>query len=336
MKFALVHSVAPLAALAFVALTANVVDVPTFAPQEGLVLDRTLTMSGTRDLRAESMEVGDERQTNPDPFTHIEIAWKHVVVDEFVKCTEERVSKLKRTYETLEKSRTETRKDQAGAEKSNKVVETCALEGKSVLFVWDAEKNEYAKSFAGEGDEELPADIEADMDYREFLPEKDAEIGAKWERDFADVKLYLLRPGGDLPFKSEVPPRPLDLRMRAAVWDATSGKVAFTWMPDTELDGKKLAKIHFKGTNKVEAVEDAKADEKGPSRLAVSDDQTFEGDLLWDTVANRAHSLEWSAKGTMVLKVSLPAKSPGGEDATVVQAFTFDTAYDYTASFEVQ
>ncbi len=336
MKLARIHCLAPLAALLLVSFASTWVDGLTFTPKEGQTVKRTVTMSGTRDLRAESMEVGDERQTNPDPFMHIDIAWKHVVVDEFEKCKGSRVLQLKRTYEALEKGRKETRKDKAGEEKKNEIAETCALEGQSVTFTWDAESKSYTKSLEDGGDEELVSDLEADMDYREFLPEGEAVLGAKWERDFADLKLYFLRPGGDLPFKTETAPRALDLRMRKAVWDATEGKVEFAWLPETEKDGKKLAKIHFKGTNVVAAGEDAKADEKGPSRLEVKDEQTFEGDLLWDTAAARAHSIEWSAKGTMLLKVFLPAKSPTGEEATLVQAYTFDTAYDYTGSFEVQ
>lgn len=336
MKHARIHSLAPILPVALFALLAGRADSPKFQAREGVVVKRTLEMKGTRDLQSQAMELGDERQVNPNAFLHIDLGWKHVVKDEYVKCTDERVDHLKRTYDSLEKSRTEKSKDQAGAEKTNEVKETCDLEGNSVNFVWNADKKEYAKSFEDKGDEALLADLELDMDYREFLPAPDAEVGAKWERDLADLKVYLLRPGGDLPFHAEKPPRPLDTRMRAIVWDATKGKVEFELKPSTETDGRKLAHIHFKGQNTVDASAEAESGEPGPSRLAMADSQTFEGELVWDLAAGRAHGIEWNAKGTMVLKVSLPVKSKEGEDLTLIQAFTFATEYDYTGSFDVE
>jgi hypothetical protein len=327
------HAILPLTLVAFLAATA---DAPTFVPKNRTVVKRTLEMKGTRDLSSEAIEVAGEHQTNPNPFRKVELSWKYAVTDNYDRCVNDKIERLKRTYDSLAKSRTEKAKDQKGAEVSKEVRETCDLEGKTVTFAWDDKKEIYTPSFEDDGDKALLADLDLDMDYREFLPDPKAETGAKWEKDFADVKLNLLRPGGDLPFHSEVPARPMDMRMRAAVWDATKGKIEFELKPATGEGANRVAHIHFHGVNGADASTDAEANEEGPSKLELHDEQTFEGELVWDMDACRARSIEWSSKGTMVLKVSSPVKSKSGEEATLVRAFTFDTDYDYTGSFEVQ
>lgn len=343
MNLTRMHAVVPILPLALVALIASSADAPSFVPKEGAVVKRTLEMKGTRELSSEAMEAGDDRQTNPNPNRRIDLGSKFVVTDTYEKCAGDRIESLKRTYESLAKGRTDKTQDQKGADVSKVLRETCDLEGQTVTFKWNAEKKTYEMSFDGadEGahDEELLRDLELDMDYREFLPDDDVEPGVKWERDFADLKTHLLRPGGDLPFHTDTPMRSFDLRMRNAVWDATQGKIELELGPVTEEDGQKLGHIKFRGTTLTEAALDAEPDERGPklpSRYEVRDEQQIEGELVWDLGAARARSIAWNSKGTMMLKISFPAKSRTGEDVTGVQAQTFDTDYDYTGSFEVQ
>lgn len=322
--------------LPLVAFLAATADTPTFVPKNRAVVKRTLSMKGTRDLKAESMDVAGEHQDNPEPFRKIDMGWKHVVTDTYDKCAGDRVERLKRSYESLAKNRSDKGKDPKGNEATRDIVETCDLEGKTVTFAWDAAKETYAASFEDDSDKELLKDLDLDMDYRAFLPEGEVKPGDKWVKDFADVKSYLLRPGGDLPFHTDTPARPMDLRMRAAVWDATKGKIDFELKPATGEGDERVAHIRFTGTIAVEAATEPEGDEKGPQRLEVKDDQTFEGELVWDMHANRARSLEWSSKGTLLFKVSDAVKSPTGEEATLVHSFTYDCAYDYTGSFEEQ
>lgn len=324
-----------LLSLALVALLGQG-EAPRFVPKEGVTVRRTLEMKGTRELTSLVLQIGDETQPADGAKRHVELSWRQVTKDEIGTCSADRVDVLTRTYEKLERHRLERAPGRDGQEQVVEIDETCDLEGRSVRFTWNADEDLYTRKFAGpeEGQAELLADLEADMDYREFLPEKGAEAGAKWERDFADVKVYFLRPGGDLPFHGETPTRALDRRMREAVWDATGGRVEFQLGTPREEEGRHLVAITFRGKNTAEAGLDADGDEPGPTRLELSADETFEGQLTWDLDAHRARSIEWNAKGRLVLEVSLPIqRKDSDEKGTLVQAYSFDTDYDYTGTF---
>lgn len=313
-------------------------DAPAFRPREGAVVKRTHTMKGTRELQSLALKVGDDVRPVEGANLHIEQASRIVVKDEYEKCAPGRVTSLARSYLELERSRSERSTDPKGLEKKQDTEETCDLEGKTVRFTWNADEGAYGAKFAGDeaGELEELAGLECDMDYREFLPGEGVEVGAKWERDLADLKVYLKRPGGDLRFHGEKPTRALDERMRAAVWDAMKGKVELQLGPAFEEDGEARQKILFRGTDAVDTGVDAEGDEPGPSRLAMRDEQTFEGELVWDLAAGRARSIEWTTKGTLVLEISLPMQAKDGSDLTLVQSFTFDTEYAYEGSFALE
>lgn len=327
-----------LASLSLVALAGDAA-APRFTPKEGTTVRRTLEMSGKRELQSLVMQIGDETHPATGAEMHVELSWKQVTKDELGPCTDGRVQKLTRSYESLERRRKERSPGKDGEERVVENDETCDLEGKSVVFKWNADKDQYECKFAGDekGDDELLADLEADMDYRALLPEKDAAPGAKWKLDLADVKGCFLRPGGDLPFHGEKPAREMDLRMRKAVWESTKGEVELELGEAREEDGHHLSVIRFHGKELADASTDADGDEPGPSRLELTGEESIEGELTWDLDAGRAKGISWNAKGNLVLKVSIPVKKKDSDEtATLVQAFTFDTDYDYTGSFEVE
>lgn len=328
------RSLVPLAPIVLVALALRpVADAPQFSPKEGTVVTRTFELKGTRELAKLTMRAGEKSQDIDGASMHIDMSWKYVTKDELEKCSKDSIQKLSRTYETLEKSRSETKKDQAGEDHKTDTSETCDLAGKTVLFAWDADKKEYTKKFDGEGDAELLENLELDMDYTALLPAADAEAGAKWEVDFADAKLALLRPGGDMPFHSGKEPLPVEKKMRSADWDAKKGKVSLELGKTTEEDGHKLATIKFHGDITSDADAERDGEDKGPAKLRVEDNEKFEGELVWDLSAGRASSIEWNSKGAMTLTVSIAAQSKDGEDLMVEQVFTFDTDYTYTGKF---
>lgn len=322
--------------LAFVATTLRPAPELHFTPKQGASIERTLEMKGTRELKSLVGKIGEESHAAEGANMHIDLGWKYVVVDEFTQCDGDHITALTRTFETLEKTRSETMNDPGGAEKKRSADEECDLVGKAVAFTWNAEEKSYDVKFNGEekGDKDLLAQLELDMDYRAFLPEAGAEVGAQWELDFADLKSALLRPGGDLPFHGEKPARAIELRLRDDVWNANKGTVALELGAVVEEDGLQLQKILFKGTNTVDASTAGEADEPGPSKIHVSDEQAFEGELVWDVRAGHAHKIEWTTKGEMKLTVSLPKQGPDGDEVILDQVFTFDTEYAYTGTFK--
>jgi hypothetical protein len=308
-------------------------DVPRLACKEDITIRRTLEMKGTRELSSLVNRQGDLTQEVPNFHMTIEIGQKQVVDDEVQKCAGDRASKLARTYVTLEKSRTETRKSAADESKNDKP-ETSDLAGKTVLFVWDADAKSWTRTIDGKEDKKLTADLEGDMDYRGFLPAKDAEAGAKWDVDFADVKGALVRPGGDIPFHGETEPQAMDKRLREASWDANHGKLTLTLEKTRDEEGKKLVTISFTGDVGYDASVEREGDEKGPAKLRVADHQTLEGELVWDLAAGRAHDIHWTSKGEMTLTVDIQGKAPDGTEVSAQQVLVFDENYTYTGTIE--
>ena len=336
--FAHAGRLATLAPIVVVTLALNgVADAPAFMVKEGARIQRTIEMTGKRELSKVHIQAGEKSQDFPGGTLSLALSSKLVVTDEYDALTDGKIKKLTRSFDTLEKSRTESSQNAKDEKQTRDLPEKCDLDGKTVVFSWNADKKEYDVKPKDEGvDAKLCADLDVDMDYRAFLPEADAAVGAKWEGDLADLKLALLRPGGDLPFHGEKEATTMDLRMRANVWDNTKGKVAFELKATREEDGKKIAPIAFSGTLAVDAETEREGDEKGPSKLHVHDTEKFEGELAWDLEAGRPVALKWSSSGEMALTISAPAKTKEGEDIVVDQTLTFDVEYEYTGAFEAK
>lgn len=325
-------SLAPIV-LAGLALN-GVGEAPTFKVKEGAHVERTLEMSGKRELTKVHIKAGDQEQDIPGATLSLVLSSKLVVNDEYDAVAGGKIKKLTRTFDTLEKSRTETSANAKGEKQTRDLPETSDLEGKTVVFAWNAETKSYDAKPKDEGvAAKLCADLDVDMDYRSMLPEGDAAVGAKWEADFADVKLALMRPGGDVPFHGEKEATTMDLRMRATVWDNMKGKVSFELKATREEDGKKIAPIAFSGSYDVDASTDREGDEKGPSKLHVHDAEKFEGELAWDLEAGRPVALKWNASGEMALTITSPAKTKEGDELSIDQTLTFDVEYDYKGAF---
>jgi len=320
------------AVLASVALVPG--EAPHYTPKQGTSVKRTLEMNGHRELASLKLKVGEQEQEMPGASLEQTTGWKYVVLDEYRDVAKGQVKKLARTYESLAKTRSETRKDNSGEDHTNESKETSDLEGKTVVFTWKDEKKACVPAFDGEGDAELLADVVLSMDYESLLPDSGASEGDKWKGDFDDVRAALLRPGGDLPFHGETPPLPIDKRMRRALWDSMKGEIELTLGKTTVTDGRSLTTITFAGKFECDAEVERADDEKGPDRLHLKDEQTFEGKLTWDVEAGRAGTLEWKAKGQLAVITDVPAKSRSGEDVTLQQTMTLDEEYEYGVTFE--
>lgn len=310
-------------------------DVPRFEPTKGTSVQRTLEMHGARELKTLKLQVGDQEQEVPGASMHQTSTWKHVVVDEFRAVKDGRVTELARTYETLAKSRSETTPGKGGEERTTEAEETCDLAGKVVVFTWKADREAYVPRFeSDEGDAKLLEDLVAPMDYEGFLPPAGTEEGGTWKGDFDDLRVALMRPGGDLPFHGEQKPLPLDKRVRAAMWDGLKGEIEFTLGATKQGDDGTRTTIQFKGTYASEARGEREDDEKGPNVLALHGTYEFEGELRWDVDAKRAAGLTWKTKGTLEVRTEMPVQTRDGADTTLVQSMILDDEADYTVSFE--
>lgn len=116
--------------------------------------------------------------------------------DEYVKCAEGKFVELVRAYDEIG-----MRFDIADESEENTDVD--AFEGKSVRFLWDAEKKEFARSWVGaEGDVEPLSALSPDMDVTCLLPEKRVEADDTWEASGAALG-DLFFPGGLFPMEGD-------------------------------------------------------------------------------------------------------------------------------------
>jgi hypothetical protein len=163
-----------------------------------------------------------------------------VIADEYVKTKGGKPVELKRTFEELGTESTQSvgdgeEKDETKSEKASE------LTSKVVLFKWDDKKDEYAITFAeGEGDDALLADLDADLDFLGFLPEKDVKEGDEWEVD-ADAARALMFPGGDLKLKVSDDPEADDPQMDKELRENLAGKLTLAHKGTKEDGDAKLS-----------------------------------------------------------------------------------------------
>lgn len=308
---------------------------PKFTPKAGASVRRTIESHGTRDLKSVTLKVEDKEQEIPGATMHQVTDGKQVVLDGFRAVADGRVTKLARTYETLEKTRTETSPDKDGGENTVESKETCDLEGKTVVFTWKADKEEYGKAFEPEGgDAEALADLTAEMDYQGFLPESDAAEGSKWKGDFDTLRAALLRPGGDLSFHGERAPLAVDKRARAALWDAMKGEIELELGATSGEGDAARTTIKFHGKYASSAGAEREEDEKGPNELHLEVESEFEGELVWNPSAGRAESLTWSSKGTLEVRTATTVQKRDGGEATLEQLMRLEDESEYKVRFE--
>ena len=156
-----------------------------FHAEEGSRVVRTFEFEFEMELESMSMTVGG----NDVPTDHIagmEMSVgqsSHIVVtDEYGPAEGGRPLSLTRTYDELIGASSSSSSGPAG-ESDNDLDQSSALEGNTVVFTWDADAEEYDVEFAEDGDEELLAGLEEDMDLRGFLPDDEVAEGESWETD---------------------------------------------------------------------------------------------------------------------------------------------------------
>jgi hypothetical protein len=312
-------------------------DAPHFTPKAGVSIKRTLEMKGVRELRSMVIKAGDKEQNIEDVEVGNYFTSKNVILDEYLEVAEKRVIELGRTFESLAKSNTEKRKAQSKKEEAREVPETCALEGRTVVFTWNAEKKAYDRKFkSGDHDEQALAKLNVDMDYAELLPPPDTAEGVKWHVELVDVKTSLLRPAGYLPFKTERKPPAMELRLRDAAWEGTTGHLELAWSTRPEADGLKLAAIVFEGTLAVEASVDREDEKNAPDNLGTSSSEKIHGELLWDLARGGPHSIEWTSTGTARVRIKGKQPTQDGQEIEMEQIMSFDQEYTFKGTFEVK
>lgn len=288
-------------ALAVVALVAfPSADKLVFGVKEGTKLSRTFEQSLQMHKRSMSVSIaGQEVPAEALEESVFESSFEETieVEDDFEKVDDERPLVLVRKYAKLKHvSEDKVRMLGMPEAQESKEDKESALDGTTVRFRWDDEKDEHAKEWVGDGaDDELLEELEEDMDLRAILPSKAVSEGDTWTIDLKE-HAEVLGPGGDFAFKSADDDEDDD---DDGFEENLKGELTCTFKGIADIGGKKLARIAAIG--KASTFDDQEQDEGGTMHIEFAMD--LEGEFLWDPTAKRLASYELTGAVTAKLTI---------------------------------
>ena len=247
------------------------------------------------------------------------------VTDQYVSSLSGRPVELIRTFDSL--SMTWETPDDSGEDE-----DIGDLEGKSVLFKWNAEDEDYDKAFHEcEGDEDDLEDLTPEIDIQALLPDGDVSEGDTWTLESSDLSTLMVF-GSDMSeidmsdlgdgdeieelFSTEINPQLTELI------DTFEAQCEYTGTRD--LDGKTLGVIAvtLRGEGDVDltGVISGLAESQIPAEVEIElsiDEAAItivlegEGELLWDIEAGLFHSYDLTAEVELLADVALSVNAQG-------------------------
>jgi hypothetical protein len=305
-----------------------------YAPKAGTKITRTFTNPGQRTLASMKLVLGGEEHPTGEMEMTETFDQKIVLEDELVEVGKGWPTKLRRTFAEMSQSSTEKASmgerhhEKSDARKSD-------LADSTVVFTWDAEKEEYQAAFDGKGhDDSLLADLVADVDLSGVLPGQAVSEGDEWTVDTAAFKSGILQPGGEMRFHGDEPQPEAERQVGKDMFKAIRGDVHARFRGTREVEGAKVGVIELKAelSGDIEAAADEKR--RGDEGTSISFRQEFEGELLWDVERNRARSYKLEATGSLSLKTHL-AFEANEEKIEGEQEWAYDVKETYAGVFAV-
>jgi hypothetical protein len=324
-----------LGALASLGLLADEVTL-VHAPEAGRTLTRTFEQTMRMELVDSSIEVevnGEPAEAEaPDLEVTILQSERLVVVDEIEEADKAGVTKLKRTFETLEHVNEQEVSGEGIEGEPEPQEQTSELAGRVVRFT--GEDGEWKASWADEeeGDEDLLAELEADGGFAFLLPEGAVEVGAEWKLD-EEAFLLLGEPFGDLQFLA-----PEEDPDRSAEFDELfeEGLSVDGFVCELASVEEGIARITFEveASTAVEQ-EDEVPEEAAAMGLEASTELEFtfelEGVLLWNLEERCMVSMELKGEVAMTIHNRQAASGDGFEfEADATQEFEGELSWSAT------
>ena len=316
-----------------------------FAPAPGSSLTKTFSVGGEYELDELSLIVNG--QDLADMLPAIEVSLEQTtrieVTDAYEAVEDGRPTVLLRTFDALSATML---MEMSPAEVDVPNMESASpLEGKTIAFKWNAEKNEYERSFhEDEGEAELLEGLEEDMDLRVFLPPGEVKEGGSWTVELDELESIVM-PGGDLRMRPEgVEMDEEAMKMFEHIFDnfgeefgeLLEGQCKCTFKGTQEEDGARLAEIAIEAEvaasvdlseyldKAIRAViEQQGAGDAVKFSLDTADlNLDFEGSgtLLWDLGAGRVHSFQLGGDMTIGMDFAVGVEVEGesqGIDASM-------------------
>jgi hypothetical protein len=260
------------------------------------------------------------------------------VSDEIVAAADGKITELRRTFDKLGSASSfameMAQMPEGGMEQST--TGASALQGKTVTFKWDAEQGAYETSYhESEGEADLIANLDIDMDLAALVPGKDAAAGDTWEIDVKALK-PLLMPGGDVGIRPEDPNAAgggmmpgMDSMgdLNDLVGDLLEGTATAEYAGMQEIEGGKYGviklKINIESSNDMadKLAEMAQEMPEGMGEMKVEHmDMEFaleaEGQVLWDVANGQIRMLTLSGKSKVGIDMGM-AVSAQGQNMTI-------------------
>ena len=328
------HHLVPAATLAL--LAAPTADDPvalTFAPAEGLRLEREITMTQSIVSGDLSVVMGGQEVPQsflPDLTVEVEMTSAVTLRDAFVTPGE--------PFAGLARERTITDAGQSvmfaldaggyqGMEDSEwQLSADTPLEGTPFLIGTDEEGEHVARWSDPESspEEALLDDLRPDLDLQELLPDERVTVGARWKAGAAPLGM-LFQPGGDLgwDWADGEQYMPDD-----ATYD-NSGELELRLAEIVTVDGVELARIELSGGLVSVETSATTLDEVPVTDGTATEVRTttygIEGELLWNLALGVPHSLEIEAEGEGDQVTTRDPDQPGQDyESTMVHESSFE------------
>lgn len=311
-----------------------------FGPQAGSVLTKTFTIGGEYELDQISLNVNGQDMSGMlgEIQVSLEQESRIEVTDTYTSVEDGRPRELLRSFEDL--SGKMSMEVSPGGAEMPQFESSSPLEGKTVAFKWDAEKEEYELTFQdGEGEEDWLADLEEDMDLRIFLPSSEVEAGASWTVELERLQGVVM-PGGNLhlePEGMEVDEESMKMfedlfgDLGQELGDLLEGECKCTYKGTQDDGGVRVAEIAIevevattldlaafldKGIRGV--IEQQGAGDSVDFSIETADfgfDFDGSGTLLWNLAAGRMHSFQLNGDVTIDMDLAVRVEVEGESQA---------------------
>lgn len=305
-------------------------DTVSFAPGQGTSITKIFVTKGALELDDMSVLMNGEDPGDMMPEMEMQTTWTQTVTvtDEYLKMGRGQPALLSRSFDSIgQDMEVETSVDMMGSLEENDASGegTSELEGKTVLFAWSEDDEEYTAKYPENesGDEELLEGLVEDMDLRMLLPDGDVSEGDEWELDLSRLAT-VIAPGGNLHVDIEIDgvdaamggPDPGMMSNLSELMGEIEGEGTAEYTGTREIDGITVAAVKVNidintARDMTEMMEDMMGDQL-PEGIEVNFDRldvefTYEGEglLLWNVEGGHVHSFEITGEVTMAMDMEV-------------------------------
>ncbi|HTF90320.1 MAG TPA: hypothetical protein VK843_18030 [Planctomycetota bacterium] len=322
-----------LSTLLVLCATMHADDTLTWRVAKGTTLARSFESKAQVELQSMSVKVDDEEQeAGPTPEMTVNQASTYEFSDTIEAIEHGEPAKIVRHFTKISSMRSRTMKqpDEEALEEESAL--ESELEGKSVVFAREGSSWTAKWAEESDADEKLLKGLEAEVDFRSFLPDKEVSVDDSWELE-ASTFLNFVRPGGHLSRKAEGEDAARVNAREAMLDDSIEGKCTATYRGTREEAGVKVGVIALVAEVTLHSSEDIDNGEAGVGESKLQLSYKLEGEILWDVKGGFARSAALSGSLELTQTHHVTAKSSEGEHE-FEQVMTFSGETSYKAAYE--